>query len=92
MPCDDPDHRQRHKWPTSGSLTIDACERYCDYCRGPRRSKPQPTATVLRKHVVKHVKPGAEFENVVLMKGKLGRPRLYVLASPSCEVLAINGL
>jgi hypothetical protein len=80
MPCDDPSHE--HRWPTSGPLHIERCERYCAYCHDPKRSKTGKeweSARHLRKHVEVHTKPGAEFDNIIIMKGKTGRPpREYV--------------
>jgi len=65
MPCDKVDHT--HAWPTSGTLTIERCERYCNFCTLEEDKKHKwKFAWFLRRHVeAVHVKSG-EYPNLAL--------------------------
>ncbi|GAB1732267.1 hypothetical protein NU195Hw_g1056t1 [Hortaea werneckii] len=58
MPCTKMDHT--HQWPTSGVLTIERCERFCDFCTSEADRKHRwKFAWFLRRHVeAVHIKGG----------------------------------
>lgn len=68
MPCNKMNHT--HAWPASGPLTIERCERFCDYCTSEAdRNHYWKFAWFLRRHVESvHIKSG-EYSNVQMAKG-----------------------
>ncbi|KAI7483208.1 hypothetical protein KC351_g5252 [Hortaea werneckii] len=58
MPCLKMDHT--HQWPTTGVLTIERCERFCDFCTSEADRKHRwKFAWFLRRHVeAVHIKGG----------------------------------
>ncbi|KAI7384605.1 hypothetical protein KC336_g18157 [Hortaea werneckii] len=58
MPCLKMDHT--HHWPTTGVLTIERCERFCDFCTSEADRKHRwKFAWFLRRHVeAVHIKGG----------------------------------
>lgn len=58
MPCMKMDHT--HHWPTTGTLTIERCERFCDFCTSEADRKHRwKFAWFLRRHVeAVHIKSG----------------------------------
>lgn len=67
MPCSKPNHN--HDWPTEGTLTIERCEVYCEFCTAPDdRAFKWKLAWFVRRHV-REVHIARDFPNLTLSAG-----------------------
>ncbi|KAK4547972.1 hypothetical protein LTR36_010691 [Oleoguttula mirabilis] len=67
MPCLKLDHT--HNWPTEGPLTIERCERFCNFCDGADAKHSWKFAWFLRRHVkAVHIQSG-QYPNIEMAEG-----------------------